>query len=81
MTEIDDLSQDEINVLYGYLQDYVFSNDRNLEDSEIANFQDYSRYKINQYLTKLTDLGYLIKVKQKPAVHQLSNLVLDKIEL
>lgn len=75
------LSEDEVNVLYGYLQDYVFASDRNLEDSEIANFQNYSRYKMNQYLTKLTDLGYLVKVKQKPAVHQLSNLVLDKIEL
>lgn len=78
---IDDLSENEINVLYAYLQDYVFSNDRNLEDSEIANFQDYSRYKMNQYLTKLTDFGYLIKVKQRPAVHQLSNSVIDKIEL
>lgn len=78
---IKNLSEDEINVLYGYLQDYVFASDRNLEDSEIANFQNYSRYKMNQYLTKLTDLGYLVKVKQKPAVHQLSNLVLDKIEL
>lgn len=78
---IEDLSENEINVLYAYLQDYVFSNDRNLEDSEIASFQDYSRYKMNQYLTKLTNLGYLIKVKRKPAVHQLSNLVIDKIEL
>lgn len=78
---IKNLSENEIDVLYGYLQDHVFASYQNLEDSEIANFQDYSRYKMNQYLAKLTELGYLIKVKQKPSIHKLSNFVLDKIDL
>ena len=81
LKSVKDIKGNEKNVLYGYLQDYVFASYQNLEDSTIANFLGFSRYKMNQLLDKLTDLGYLIKVKQKPVIHKLSDSVLEKINL
>lgn len=77
---IEDLSKDETSLLYGMIQDHLFSMFGGLDDGEIAQEMGKSRYKVDQWIKQLVNKGYIHQVKKKPSMHKLNSKVIECIE-
>lgn len=77
---INDISSDEQDILFKFIQIEIFGNDKSeVIDNKFASLIKVSRYKINKILKALEDKNYLVKTKSNPSCHKLSDKVLETI--
>lgn len=69
------LEQMEKDILFIYLQNYIFSKTSSLKDKEIASIINLSRPTINKILKKLETMEYISKVSDKPSIHTIGNKI------
>lgn len=68
-----------LNVLFGLIQDYLFSSFGQTTDEDISRILKISRYKLKQQMTILEGQGFVKKVSQSPSIHQLTDAVIERI--
>lgn len=74
---LEDIDLKQKNILYIYIQNYIFSKDNPLSDNEllthVQNIKSLSTLK--KHLKELTELGYIIQISKKPAIRTISDKV------
>lgn len=74
---LDDISSKEKNILFIYIQNYIFAKDNPLTDNElldcISNINSLPTLK--RYLEKLTELDYITQISKRPIIRTLSDKV------
>lgn len=72
-----DIGLEEKNILYIYIQNYIFAKDNPLKDKELLNYTSNinSLPTLRRYLKELTDLDYITMVSKKPIIRTVSNKV------
>ncbi|UUX35268.1 hypothetical protein [Fundicoccus culcitae] len=82
--ESQQLSEEESGILFYFFQNQLFEDEQellsNIRLSEIMEGRKISRSKIDKVTKQLETLGYLVLVKKKPLVYQLSEEMLLVIE-
>ena len=75
--KLEDIREEEKNILFIYIQNYIFAKDNPLIDKELLSYTSNisSLPTLRRYLKKLTDLDYITQVSKKPIIRTLSNKV------
>ncbi len=74
------LKEVEKDILFFYIQNYVFSDDFTLLDSNILKYLEIaSRVTLNKYLNSLKIKGYIEKISHTPSKHILTSWVKEKL--
>lgn len=75
--KLKDIGLEEKNILYVYIQNYIFAKDNPLKDKELLNYTSNinSLPTLRRYLKELTDLDYITMVSKKPIIRTVSNKV------
>ena len=75
-----DLSEKENIILKIYLQNYLFNDFEEITNVELTSIiGDLTQQTINKYTQELEKKGYLLKIKQRPLTHTLSEKITEKI--
>lgn len=75
-----DLKDVEKNILYFYIQNYIFSDESLLLDQDILKFSKLkTRVTLNKHLDTLKRGGYIERVAHTPSKHRLVNWVKEKL--
>lgn len=75
--ELKDIDLEEKNILYIYIQNYIFAKDDPLTDKILLNYTPNinSLPILRRYLKNLTDLNYITQITKKPITRTISNRV------
>lgn len=75
--KLEDIREEEKNILFIYIQNYIFAKDNPLTDKELLSYTSNisSLPTLRRYLKKLTDLEYITQVSKKPIIRTVSNKV------
>ena len=68
------------DVLFLLVQNHIFSKNFPLYDQEMIKYVNKGRTWVNTCLKSLREKGYIIKMKQKPSYHKISEKIVDMIE-
>ncbi len=71
------LDKTDANILFVYVQHYIFSNLFPLEDRELVEIFGISRHTLNNHLNILVEKGLVYKANKKPSIHNLSEEIID----
>lgn len=86
MKKYEDLEESEQHILYFYMQINAFNEEEDIEDKRILSFfnsaaeKKLSNRKFREIMEDLVKKGYLVQVKQRPIVHELSGWMKAEIE-
>lgn len=72
-----DLDEKQKNILFIYIQNYIFSKENPLTDNELLdNISDINSLPtLKKHLKKLTELGYIVQISKRPIIRKISNKV------
>lgn len=75
--KLEDIEGKQKNILYIYIQNYIFSKNNPLSDNELlTHVRDIkSLITLKRHLKKLTELGYITQISKKPVVRTISDKV------
>lgn len=78
-TKLEDftLTKTEKDILFIYLQIYIFSKTSLLKDKDMAEIMELSRPTLDKILKKLETMNYITKISSKPSIHSIA----DEIKL
>ncbi len=75
--KLEDIEPKKKNILYIYIQNYIFAKDNPLTDNEllshISNIN--SVITLKRHLKELTELGYITQISKKPVIRTISDKV------
>lgn len=77
---LENLDEIEKGVIFIYMQNHIFEEYTNIQDTDVREISKLSRYKLKNALDGLEVKGFVKQIKQNPSVHVLSDEFLMKIE-
>ncbi|WP_022819677.1 Fic family protein [Fusobacterium russii] len=69
------LKKIEKDILFIYLQNYIFSKTSPLKDKEMSEIIELSRPTLDKLLKKLETMDYISKISSKPSIHTIGNKI------
>ena len=76
------LSEIECNILFIYIQNYIFAKENPLSDKELLKYIEgiKSIQTLRRHLDNLTDLGLITLISKKPLIRIISNTIKEVLE-
>lgn len=75
MLEEFSIEETEKDILFIYLQNYIFSKTSPLKDKEMSEIMGISRPTLDKLLKKLETMEYISKISSKPSIHTIGNKI------
>lgn len=80
LEDLDDLTEEEKNIVFCYIQNHLFDSVSYIEDRELSEMQEVSRPTLKKRMKPLLDQNIIVQRKQRPSIHVLSEDFISNIE-